>query len=358
MTATAEAVALANGLTVVEVLPLPLLNQGFAVFEIVDGIGVLAKAAAVAADPNVTGAQPDFVYDTSQGGAQRGPQIAYAPGMIGADLAQTVSRGEGVRVAVIDAGIDNGNLRLQQRVTEYSDVTGTGWTPDVHGTLVAGLIAADAGQGGAPSGIAPGASLVAVKACVAQSPTQAAARCWSSTLARGIDVASRKNVRVMNLSVGGQQDQLLAKMVDAASAKGIAVISAAGNDGASGKPSYPAAMDSVIAITAVDAAGRLYPRATQGSFIDLAAPGVDILSTGPGGRDQLFSGTSAATAFASGAVALLLQRSNLSVSDLRALLQRTAKDLGTGGKDTEFGDGLLDVCRAVAESSGRKLDCR
>jgi subtilisin family serine protease len=163
---------------------------------------------------------------------------------------------------------------------------------------------------------------------------------------------------VMNLSVGGPQDRLLGRMVDAAAAKGIAVVSAAGNDGPSGRPSYPAAMDNVIAVTAIDAAGRLYPRATQGGFIDLAAPGVDILSTGPGGRTQLFSGTSAATAFASGAVALLLQRSNLSLPQLRTLLSNTVKDLGRVGPDPEFGDGLLDVCRAVAQASGRTIACR
>jgi subtilisin family serine protease len=171
-------------------------------------------------------------------------------------------------------------------------------------------------------------------------------------------VAARKNVRVMNISVGGPDDRLLRRMVDAAAGKGIAVISAAGNDGPSGQPSYPAAIENVIAVTAVDADGKLYGRATQGSFIDLAAPGVDILSTGPGGRTLLFSGTSAATAFASGAAALLLQRSNLSPRDLGALLRTTAKDLGSAGRDTQFGDGLLDVCRAVVRSSGRQAPCR
>jgi subtilisin family serine protease len=186
----------------------------------------------------------------------------------------------------------------------------------------------------------------------------ASARCWSSTLARGIDVASRKNVRVMNLSVGGPEDRLLTRMVEAAASKGIAVVAAAGNDGPSGKPSYPAAIKNVIAVTAVDADAKLYSRATQGEFIAIAAPGVDVLSIGPGGRTQLFSGTSAATAFASGSVALLLQRSNLSPSDLRALLRTTAKDLGPAGHDPQFGDGLLDVCRAIVRSSGRQANCR
>jgi subtilisin family serine protease len=237
-------------------------------------------------------------------------------------------------------------------------VTGTGWTPDVHGTLVAGVIAAGDGDGLAPGGVAPNARLVGVKACVAQSRTRAAARCWSSTLAQGIDLASGRDVRVMNVSAGGPADRLLTRMVDAAVARGIAVISAAGNDGPDGQPAYPAANEGAIAVTAVDAAGRLYQRATQGAFIDFAAPGVDIMSTGPGGRDQLFSGTSAATAFASGSVALLLQRRDLSVDELRALLRATARDLGSVGHDGQFGDGLIDVCRAMVQVLGRDAACR
>ena len=296
---TAQAIALANGLAVVEVVPLVMTNEALAVFEILDGIGAIAKAAALAADPNVTLAQPDFVYDVSQQGAP-GSQVVYGSQLIGADLARQVSNGDGVRVAVIDTGVDSGHPNLEGRIAEYFDVTGDGWTPDAHGTLVAGVIAANAVEDGGFEGIAPGAELVAVKSCVAHSPTRATARCWSSTLARGIDVASQQSVRVMNLSVGGPEDRLLARMVTAARSAGIAVVSAAGNDGPSGRPSYPAAFDDVMAVTAVDAASRVYGQATRGSFVDLAAPGVDILSTGPGGRTQLFSGTSAATAFTTG----------------------------------------------------------
>jgi subtilisin family serine protease len=278
--------------------------------------------------------------------------------MIGADVVHATARGDGVRVAVIDSGIDGANPRLKARLAEFSDVTGTGWTPDVHGTLVAGVIAAGDGDGLAPGGVAPDAQLVGVKACVAQSRTRASARCWSSTLAQGIDLASRRDVRVMNVSAGGPADRLLTRMVDAAVARGIAVVSAAGNDGPEGQPAYPAANEGAIAVTAVDAASELYARATQGAFIDIAAPGVDIMSTGPGGRDRLFSGTSAAAAFGTGAVALLLQGRELTVDALRALLRATARDLGSAGHDGQFGDGLLDVCRAMGQVLGREAGCR
>jgi hypothetical protein len=357
--AVAQAVALANGLAVVEVIPLPAAGVGLAVFEIVDGIGAIAKAAALAADPRVTLAQPDFIYDASQGATAPAQTSTYGLQLIGADVAQRVSRGDGVRVGVIDAGIDTGHSGLAKKVAEYADVTGTGWTPDAHGTLVAGVIASEPNAGAGYSGVAPGVQIVAIKSCVALSTRQAAARCWSSTLARGIELAIQKSVRVMNLSVGGPEDRLLARMIDAASKKGIAVVSAVGNDGPTGRPSYPAAFESVIAVTAVDAASRLYSQATRGAFVDVAAPGVDVMSTAPGNRTQIFSGTSAATAFASGAVALLLrQRPTLTQSELTALLRQTAKDLGPTGPDAEFGYGLLDVCRALAKLSSSAVACR
>jgi subtilisin family serine protease len=94
-------------------------------------------------------------------------------------------------------------------------------------------------------------------------------------------------------------------------------------------------------------------------FVDVAAPGVDVVSTGPGGRTQIFSGTSAATAFASGAVALLLrQQPKLTDVELSNLLRQTARDLGPAGPDAEFGYGLIDVCRALAKVGARGVTCR
>ena len=356
--ATAQAIALANGVSVVEVTLLPSVNAGLAVFEIQDGTAAAAKVAALAADPRVTLAQPDFVYDTSQGSAaSRSP--SYGLEMIGADRVQNVTHGEGVRVGIIDAGIDTAHSALAKKVVDFTDLTNTGWTPDAHGTLVAGVIGGEPVAGAGSGGVAPGVQLVALKACVAESPRLATARCWSSTLARAIDLAVQKNVRVMNLSVGGPEDKLLARLVDGALRKGVFVVSAAGNDGPNGKPSFPAAFDNVIAVTAVDAANHLFSGATRGNFIDVAAPGVDILSAGPGGRAQMFSGTSAATAFGTGAVALLLhERSTLTQAELSALLRDTSRDLGTAGRDSEYGYGLLDVCRALAKLTNRKMACR
>ena len=356
MYAIAQAVALAHGMAVIEIDPMAITGEGLAIFEILDGLNPINKAIELGADPRVTLAQPDFVYDTSQG-SQGTSDLFYGPRMIGADLAEKYSQGNGINIGVIDTGIDTGIPGLRGKVTGYSDVTGTGWTPDAHGSLVAGIIAADNNPSG-PMGVAPGAKLIGVKSCVAQSVSSAAASCWSSTLARGIDLASQKSIRVLNLSIGGPEDKLLSHMVDAVIRKGIVVVSAAGNDGPEGKPSYPAALKGVAAVTAVDAAMHLYPQATRGNYVSLAAPGVDILSTGPGGRTQVFSGTSAAAAFTAGSVALLLQqRPTLSPEGIQDLLRQTARPLGTKSPDPEFGYGLLNLCRAIAKLTNRQIAC-
>src|SRR4029079_1841390 len=163
---TAQAIALANGVSVVEVTPLPSVNAGLVVFEIQDGTTAAAQVAALAADPRVTLAQPDFVYDTSQAPtASRSP--SYGLEMIGADRVQSVTHGEGVRVGVIDAGVDTAHTALAKKVVDFTDLTSTGWTPDAHGTLVAGVIGGEPVAGAGSGGVAPGVQLVALKACVA-----------------------------------------------------------------------------------------------------------------------------------------------------------------------------------------------
>ena len=140
--------------------------------------------------------------------------------------------------------------------------------------------------------------------------------------------------------------------------RGIAVVAAAGNDGPQGRPGFPAALAKVVAVTAVDANEQLYPSATQGNFVQVAAPGVEIVSTGPGGKVMVSSGTSFAAAFVSGTAALLLQQEpQLSPSALQSLLESTAKDLGPAGKDPQFGSGLIDACRAATQLGANGIIC-
>jgi len=147
-------------------------------------------------------------------------------------------------------------------------------------------------------------------------------------------------------------------LIDAAIAGASIVVAAAGNGGPQSAPAFPAALDNVIAVTAVDAREELYPQATLGGFIDVAAPGVDILGSLPGGQSVVFSGTSPATAYVSGLAALMVQHSpGLTQAVLQPLLEQSAKDLGAPGKDLRFGSGLVDGCRAMLQLTGGARLC-
>jgi len=170
------------------------------------------------------------------------------------------------------------------------------------------------------------------------------------TLAGALDAAIQKNARVVNLSLGGPSDRLLTRLIEQAVSRGVVIVAAAGNDGPHGQPSFPAALPSVVSVTAVDANEQLYADATQGDFVQVAAPGVEILSTSPGGKLLVASGTSLATAFVSGTAALLIsQQPQLSPNQIQSLLEGTAKRLGPSTRDAKFGSGLIDACRAASQ---------
>ena len=353
--ATAKKLGDTYGMQVEEVAHLKSLKAALIVFSLPPGVDVLKKIAELA--PHVLFAQPDFLYSASDSSADKAnalPDLQYGPRLIGSDRLRGLVTGKGVRIALVDTGLDDGVPSFAGKISEKADMTGKGFTADVHATLLAAIMISEpAKKGSGISGIAPGAEILAVKACQPQTPRAVAAQCWSLTLDKGLDFAIEKRAGVINMSLGGPpgvEDKLLQRMVDEAVNRGIFVVAAAGNDGPNGGPGLPAALPNVVAVTAVDAKEQLYPNATRGAFVDLAAPGVEIVSTSPGGKLLVSSGTSMATAFVSATAALLLQlQPQLSPQALRALLERTATDLGQPGKDPQFGNGLVNACRAVAE---------
>lgn len=140
---------------------------------------------------------------------------------------------------------------------------------------------------------------------------------------RGLDWLLDQNVRLINVSLAGSDNRVLIRGFETALAKGALIFAAAGNNGATAKPAYPAAIDGVFAITAVDAAGRLYAAANQGDYIDFSAPGVDIWVATPNGAGAYKSGTSYATPYVLAASALQLSKNkNISKDLLIKILNR------------------------------------
>ena len=348
-----------HGLRRLDVYDLRSIDTTLVLFEIVRPQTVQSIVAALSADARVLFAQPNFLHAATA--ARNDPLAGLQSGLslIGAPSVHHRVSGKGVRVAIIDTGVEAAHPDLAGRIVERANFIEGDGSMDVHGTVIAGIIGATADNGLGIYGIAPQAELVAIRSCRPKFAGQAEAICTAQALAKGLDFAISTGAKVVNMSIGGPKDILIPKLIDRAVSLGIVVVAAVGNRGPKGEPVYPAALSNVIAVTAVDAKNQLYPYASHGDYIDVAAPGVNILSTSGGGVYSTFSGTSVATAHVSGAAALLLEaRPALDPRALQKILETTALDVGPPGKDPQFGSGSINVCRALAELVGEKLACQ
>lgn len=303
--------------------------------------------AAMRGDARVSLVQPNYLYRQQQGAA--GPSAAgvaqsqYAIGKIRIGQAHALARGRQTLVAVIDSGIDANHPEIAGAVAAAFDAVGQGpATPDDHGTAVAGII----GARGQLVGIAPAARLLAIRAFVPEGGGSPLATTF--VLLRSIDWAARNGARLFNLSFAGPHDEALRRIISAAHDKGAVLVAAAGNGGPKAAAAYPAAYSNVIAITATDRNDAIYPDANRGSYVAVAAPGVDILAPVSNGGYDFKSGTSFAAAHVTGMIALMLERNpRLSSRQIEDLLVEAAVDLGARGRDALFGAGRADALMAV-----------
>jgi len=324
------------------------LNVTMAVLRIPDGRAVPVVVNALSSESAVLLSQPNYAYE-----AMSGDNPQYGVVKIGADVAHKTTTGKGVTVAVIDTGVDYTHPSLKDRVVLKSDfVNGdmSGFTADSHGTSVTGIIAASSVEAGDMTGVAPDVRIIAARACWTDTTKGGKTVCSTDKLAKALDYAVSNNAGIINFSLGGPKDGLISALIENAYSKGVTIVAAGGNGGAKGKPVYPAALPQVIAVSATDSEDGLYGMSTRGNYIDVAAPGVDILSPAPGGSWQIESGTSMAAAHVTGAIALLLQNyPELSPFQIKYLLGSSSVDLGNTGKDPEYGEGRIDVLKALGK---------
>lgn len=323
------------------------INATMVLFEVPDNRGVIDVSRILAADSRTLVAQPNFYFEgMNEDSAQ------YGVTKIKADTAHSISTGKGIKVAIIDTGIDHSHEALADNIvlkTDFVDVTSNEF--DVHGTSIAGIIASSSIENGI-TGVAPDVQIIAARACWRNPNKNSQTLCSSNTLAKAINYSILNKAHILNLSLGGPNDNIVSMLLKKADRGGIVVVAAAGNGGPNGKPTYPAALREVIAISATDANDRIYEASTRGSYVDFAAPGVDILSPAPGNSWQIISGTSMAAAHVSGAIALILQENpELSPFQIKTLLGSTSIDLGKEGKDTEYGEGRIDALSALHQLS-------
>lgn len=261
--------------------------------------------------------------------------------------------GAGVTVAVVDTGVDAEHPDLAANLVPGINVVGSSRSDDVadghgHGTHVAGIVAAVTDNAVGVAGVAPSARIMPVKALDDHGSG------WSSDVAEGIVHAAEHGAGVINLSLSSSSDNaVLEDAVSYARSQGVVVVAAAGNGRQRGNPvAYPAAFAGVIAVAATDVADIDADFSNTGDYVDLAAPGVAIRSTVPGGGYGDLSGTSMAAPHVAGVIALLLQeladKGSVNSDDaVFDLLTRTAEDLGEPGWDPAYGYGLVDPVAAV-----------
>lgn len=254
------------------------------------------------------------------------------------DELHLVATGKNVRVAEIDSGVELTHPDLIGRVSIARNfVDARDGVAEAHGTAVAGIIGARADDLGIV-GVAPNAVLLALRACWQTRDNENSAVCSSFTLAKALQFALDQNANVINLSLGGPRDRLLARLLDVAATRGVIVVAAL--DPALADGGFPASSPGVLAVAADDAQDS--PAAI------FLAPGRDIPTTLPGQRWGLVGGSSFAAAQMTGLVALLL---DLAPGQKPQQIRETLKFSGTSAS-TANRRAIVDACAAVARTAG------
>ncbi|NUT20412.1 MAG: S8 family serine peptidase [Hamadaea sp.] len=299
-------------------------------------VGVATPAAAQAA-PCANGRAEGVQAVTALPWAQRWLDLEHAWPL--------ASEGAGVRVAVLDTGVDRRHPQLASAVLPGRDfVDGTDGRVDCtgHGTGVAALIAArrDAAVGFA--GVAPQAQILPVRVT-----DRIQADINPVTVGAGVDWAVANGARVIVIAFSvGQESASLQAAVARAVAQDVVVIAAAG-EGDAGR--FPAAYDGVIGANAIDSAGAVSDQARTGSIVDLAAPGAKMTTAAPARGHTVYDGGSDLAAAVVGGVAALVraQRPDLSGAQVATRLGATADPaMGSG---SAYGQGIVNAVRALSE---------
>jgi thermitase len=285
--------------------------------------------------------------NTGQGGGKPDADIDAPEGWDAGGLGGFPATG-GVKVGIVDTGIDNTHEDLAGKTIDcgnasvlFGTVSAGGCADDNdHGTHVAGTIAAKANNGVGVAGVAFNASLGICKALNAVGSGSAAG------VANCITWLAQRGAKVISLSLGGGASTTLQTAVRSASSTAL-IVAAAGNDG-NGTLNYPAAYAEVVSVAATDNRDARASFSNANGDVEVAAPGVNVLSTKRGGGYVAFSGTSMATPHVSGVAALIWGKNpTWTVSQVRSKLDAAVDDLGPVGRDTSYGFGRVNLVKAL-----------
>ena len=330
----ARRIAAEFGLVLVHAWPMPIIGLDCFVMSVPEGRSHREIAAEVSRHAEVEWAQPVELFE-SRGRAVpiNDPLYRAQPAARLWQLGELhkLATGRGMRIAIVDTGVDSAHPDLAGQVSlNRNFVTGGRPTIEQHGTGVAGIIGAKASNGVGIAGIAPGARILALRACWERGSGNAV--CDSFSLVKSVYFALEQKADVVNLSLSGPDDRLLRKLLQTALARGSAVV-AAFDDSAPGG-GFPASLPGVVAVS-----DHVLATARGGVY---TAPGRDVPTTQPGGRWFLVNGSSYAAAHVSGLLALVRERQGAKKATLVS---------------ARPGGGEIDACATLARAAACDCSC-
>jgi len=348
----------------------------------VDGVGAgvftvrgnpVTVSRALSRSPLVEFAEPNFILhatatpndalfsqeyalnNTGQTGGTPDADIDAPEGWDAASLGTFPSTG-GPRVGIVDTGIDQNHEDLRGKTVACAQSrglggllggsiqTGTCTDDNDHGSHVAGTITANTNNGVGIAGVAFNSPLVVCKALGGPLGTGS-----TSDVANCINWTAQNGAKVISMSLGGGDSSTLKAAVDNAwnGGNGALIVAAAGNDGDS-TANYPAAYANVVSVAATDNRDQRASFSNANADVEIAAPGVDVLSVKRGGGYFTLSGTSMATPHVSGVAAILFGRfPTTNAAGIRTKLDAAVDDLGPAGRDPSFGFGRVNLQKAA-----------
>lgn len=332
----AASLARSNGLGLATDWPLPILGLDCYVMDVPPPRRADEVAVLLARDARVAWAQPMNVFRSL---GHDDPLYSLQPAVREWHLGDmhATSTGRDVRVAIIDSAVQADHPDLAGQVAVNANfVADNGVPAELHGTAVAGIVAARADNHVGIVGVAPRARLLALRACRQASPADTL--CTTLGLALALHAAIDRGAQVINLSLGGPPDRLIEQLIDAALAHDVSVVAAADRSLARG--GFPASVRGVIAV--VDEAAGAAPPGM------VAAPGRDIPAPAPGSRWTMVSGPSYAAAHVSGMLALMLE----------AQARTSGAHPAVASELVTRGDGQIDACASLSRAGAAcACDC-
>jgi hypothetical protein len=286
-------------LGLIETYDIKSLQMKVALFQTKEDIFKLINA--ILKEEGVVLAQPNYIFRTMTE-PMSDKQNIYR--ILNLKKVHESVRGKGVIVAIVDTGVDAQHKDLKDRVVSSENLLKEPFTAEVHGTAVAGVIGASINEFGI-EGVAPEAEILALRACRQVFEQYPEAECYTTSVAKAIDMAIEKKAKVVNMSFGSiASDKLILKLIEEGSRRGIIFVAPVGNMPNQKELAFPASHPLVVAVAGMDEKGNPYPNKEIASKARVCAPATNVLTTVPGDKHNFLTGTSLSSATIAGILTL------------------------------------------------------